>query len=52
MTAAPLDAYALLLGAEDDVAVTLRDLPPGLALRHGDLLLTVAAPVPQGRMVA
>jgi altronate hydrolase len=49
---APLTEHALLLGPDDDVAVALRDLPPGLALRHGDRLLTVAAEVPQGHKVA
>jgi altronate hydrolase len=50
--AAALTEHALLLGADDDVAVALRDLAPGLTLRHGELLLTVAAPVPQGHKVA
>jgi altronate hydrolase len=48
----PLSEHALVLGADDDVAVALRDLAPGLALLHGDLTLTVSAPVPQGHKVA
>lgn len=48
----PLTDHVLLLGADDDVAVALRDLPPGLALRHGALTLTVTAAVPQGHKIA
>src|SRR5690349_8585361 len=49
---APLPEHALLLGADDDVAVALRDLPPGLLLRHDDRTLTVTAAVPQGHKIA
>ncbi|GAA3351398.1 altronate dehydratase family protein [Amorphoplanes nipponensis] len=49
---APLTDHALLLAPGDDVAVALRELAPGLELRHGDDRLTVTATVPQGHKVA
>ncbi|MBG0564478.1 UxaA family hydrolase [Actinoplanes aureus] len=50
--AAPLAEHALLLSPDDDVAVALRDLPPGLRLRHGTVSMTVTAAIPQGHKLA
>ncbi|GIF11661.1 UxaA family hydrolase [Actinoplanes teichomyceticus] len=52
MTAAELTDHALLLSPGDDVAVATRDLAPGLALRHGDTLLTIATEVPRSHKFA
>ncbi|MEU4693988.1 altronate dehydratase family protein [Actinoplanes sp. NPDC023714] len=52
MTASPLAEHALLLHPDDDVAVALRDLPPGLTLTHGALSVPVTAAIPQGHKIS
>jgi altronate hydrolase len=52
MTAEPLASHALLLHPDDDVAVALRDLPPGLSLTHGTLTFSVTAAIPQGHKLS
>src|SRR5438270_525305 len=52
VTAAPLEDVALLLRAQDDVAVATRDLPEGLLLRHAGEQVLVTTPVPRGHKLA
>ena len=52
MTTSPLAEHALLLHPDDDVAVALRDLPPGLTLTHGELSIPVTAAIPQGHKIS
>ncbi|BBH70338.1 D-galactarate dehydratase [Actinoplanes sp. OR16] len=52
MSPSPLAEHALLLHPDDDVAVALRDLPPGLTLTHGGLSVAVTAAIPQGHKLA
>jgi altronate hydrolase len=52
MPAVPLSEVAVHLRPEDNVAVAARPLPAGLELRHGDVTLHLARPVPLGHKLA
>lgn len=50
--ARPLADYALLLNADDHVAVALKDVPAGTRLRHGTGVVVVRRRIPSGHKLA
>ena len=46
------DGAALRLKDDDDVAVVLRPLEPGAAIRFGDLTIVAPAAIPSGHKIA